>query len=138
MMSFAVSKDGLVTYTGLDNNYLCRIYIECPVKEGKYVFGGASDEGDVTGILESACNINISGAFNTHSGGAQMGESSQIIFTLSPFASFTVKGFDSNYGQLSVNVDGVELEMEGNGFYSFVNSSGYTVTVNICAKNIGT
>ena len=138
MMSFAVSKDGLVTYTGLDNNYLCRIYIECPVKEGKYVFGGASDEGDVTGILESACNINISGTFNTHSGGAQMGESSQIIFTLSPFASFTVKGFDSNYGQLSVNVDGVELEMEGNGFYSFVNSSGYTVTVNICAKNIGT
>ena len=136
MMSTMFSKDCTVVYTGLDNNYLCQIIIECPIGEGKYVFGGSSVEGDVTGILESIPGMSISGTFNTHSGGAQMGESSQIIFIAPALATVTVKGYDTSYGQLLVLVDGVPVEMNANAEYVFTPS--YAATVVIEAVNVGT
>ena len=136
MTSVMFFNDCTVVYTGLDNNYLAQIIIECPIGEGKYVFGGSTEEGDVTGILESIPGLSITGTFNTHSGGAQLGSDSQIIFILPALATVTVQGFDTNYGQLLVFVDGVPVEMNSNAQYVF--TPLYASTVIIEAVNVGT
>ena len=135
-MSVMFSKDCTVVYTGLDNNYLVSIVIECPIAEGKYVFGGSSEEGDVTGILESIPGMSISGTCKTHSGGAQLGADSQIIFIAPALATLTVQGFDTSYGQLLVLVDGVPVEMNANAQY--VVTVPYAATIIIEAVNVGT
>ena len=135
-MSVMFFEDCTVVYEGLDNNYLCQIIIECPLGEGKYVFGGSSAEGDVTGILESLPGMSISGTFKTHSGGAQMGSDSQIIFIAGPLTQVVIQGFDKNYGQLLVLVDGVPVEMNDKAQYVFTTS--YASTVVIEATNVGT
>ena len=129
-------EDCTVVYTGLENNYLCQIIVEPPVKDGKYVFGGSAEEGDVTGILSSTNNISISGTCKTHSGGAQLGEDSQINFTLPAFATMTIKGYDTSYGQLKVTIDGETLVMDSNACYTF--STTTPVMVMIEAVNVGT
>ena len=136
MQSMMFSKDCTVVYEGLDNNYLCQIIIECPLGEGKYVFGGKDMEGDVTGILESIPGMSITGTCKTHSGGAQLGADSQIIFIVPALATVTVQGFDTSYGQLTVLVDGVAVEMNDKAQYVF--TSLYAATVIIEAKNVGT
>lgn len=136
MTSTMFSEDCTVVYTGLDNNYLVQIIIECPLDEGKYVFGGSSAEGDVTGILESIPGLNISGTCNTHSGGAQLGEDSQIIFIAPALSTITIKGYDTSYGQLTVLADGEPVEMNASAQY--VINVTYPVTVIIEAKNVGT
>ncbi len=129
-------EDCTVIYEGLENNYLCQISIECPLGDGKYVFGGSPIEGDVTGILGSIPGMSVSGTCKTHSGGAQLGSDSQIIFILPALATLTVQGFDTNYGQLLVLVDGVPVEMNSNAQYVF--TPLYASTVIIEAVNVGT
>ena len=136
MQSTMFSKDCTVVYEGLDNNYLCSIIIECPLGEGKYVFGGSNVEGDVTGILESIPGMSITGTCKIHSGGAQLGADSQIIFIVPALATVTVQGYDTSYGQLLVYVDGVPVEMNANAQYVFTPT--YPVTVIIEALNVGT
>ncbi|MBR7177241.1 MAG: hypothetical protein IKD26_03420, partial [Clostridia bacterium] len=129
-------EDCTVVYTGLENNYLVSISIECPLAAGKYVFGGSTVEGDVTGILESIPGMSISGTCKTHSGGAQLGADSQIIFIAPALATVTVQGFDTSYCQLSVMVDGVPVEMNDKAQYVF--TLQYASTVIIEAVNVGT
>ena len=137
--TFYVANDATFTYTGLSNNYLCKIVIDCPVKDGKYVFGGSSEEGDVTGILESGNNITISGTFKTHSGGAQMASDSSISFILPAFAKMTIKGYDTNYGQLRVELaDGTVVEMDTNACYVYENNTAESIVVTVTAVNVGT
>ena len=130
------TEDCVVVYTGLDNNYLVGIQITCPVEEGKYVFGGSTEEGDVTGILESVPGITVEGTCKTHSGGAQLGQDSFISFVLPAFSSLTVKGFDTNYGQLEIMVDGELLAMDANACYNYTAMQAARVTVR--ALNVGT
>ncbi len=129
-------EDCTVVYEGLENNYLCKIFVECPLGEGKYVFGGSTIEGDVTGILESIPSMSVSGTCKTHSGGAQLGSDSQIIFICPALATVTIQGFDTNYGQLLVLVDGVPVEMNDKAQY--VINATYPATVIIEAVNVGT
>ena len=129
-------EDCTVVYTGLSNNYLVSIRIECPIGEGKYVFGGSSIEGDVTGILASIPGMSISGTFKNHSDGAQLGADSRIMFIVPPLATVTVKGYDTNYGKLLVLVDGETVEMNANAEYVF--TAIYASTVCIEAVNAGT
>ena len=136
MQSVMFFEDCTVVYEGLEQNYLCKISIECPLGEGKYVFGGSTVEGDVTGILESIPGMSVSGTCKTHSGGAQLGSDSQIIFIAPALATVTVQGFDTNYGQLVVLVDGVPVEMNANAQYVF--TAPYASTIIIEAKNVGT
>ena len=136
MHSIMFHEDCIFVYTGLDNNYLCQIVIETPLADGKYVFGNAADEGDVTGITSTIPSMNLSGEFKTHSGGAQMNENSQIIFTVPALTTVTVKGYDANYGQLEIYADGVVIPMQGDGFYVFTTT--YATTVMINAHNAGT
>ena len=136
MYSYMFFEDCTVVYTGLENNYLVSISIECPLAEGKYVFGGSSIEGDVTGILESIPGLSITGTCKTHSGGAQLGSNSQIIFIAPAFATVTIQGFDTTYGQLSVLVDGIPVAMNANAQYVF--TPQYASTVIIEAVNVGT
>ena len=136
MQSMMFFEDCTVVYEGLDNNYLCQIIIECPLGEGKYVFGGKDMEGDVTGILESIPGMSVSGTCKTHSGGAQLGADSQIIFIAPALATVTIQGFDTSYGQLTVLVDGVAVEMNDKAQYVF--TCPYAATVIIEAKNVGT
>ena len=136
MQSVMFFEDCTVVYEGLENNYLCKISIECPLGEGKYVFGGSTEEGDVTGILESIPGMSVSGTCKTHSGGAQLGSDSQIIFIAPALATITIQGFDTNYGQLLVLVDGVPVEMNANAQYVF--TAPYPATVIIEAINAGT
>ena len=136
MHSVMFFEDCTVVYEGLDNNYLCKISIECPLDEGKYVFGGSNIEGDVTGILESIPGMSVTGTCKTHSGGAQLGADSQIIFIAPALATLTVQGFDTNYGQLLVLVDGVPVEMNANAQYVVLLTSPCTVIIE--AVNVGT
>lgn len=136
MQSVMFFEDCTVVYEGLDNNYLCSISIECPIGEGKYVFGGSSEEGDVTGILESIPGMSVRGTCKTHSGGAQLGSDSQIIFIAPALATVTIQGFDKNYGQLLVLVDGVPVEMNANAQYVF--TTLYASTIIVEAVNVGT
>ena len=136
MQSVMFFEDCTVIYEGLENNYLCEISIECPLGDGKYVFGGSPIEGDVTGILGSIPGMSVSGTCKTHSGGAQLGSNSQIIFIVPALATVTVQGFDTNYGQLLVMVDGVPVEMNSNAQYVF--TPLYASTVIIEAVNVGT
>ena len=136
MMGTIFFEDCTVVYTGLDNNYLVQIIIECPIEEGKYVFGGSAEEGDVTGILETIPGMSITGTCNTHSGGAQLGADSQIIFIAPPLATITIQGYDTNYGQLIVLADGAPVEMNANAQY--VIDVSYPTTIIIEAKNVGT
>lgn len=136
MYSMMFSEDCTVVYEGLNNNYLCQIIIECPLAEGKYVFGGSSVEGDVTGILESIPGLSISGTFKTHSGGAQMGADSQIMFIAPALATVTIQGYDTNYGQLEVLVDGEPIEMNAQAQYVFTPIYASSVVIN--ALNVGT
>ena len=136
MQSEIFPEDCTVVYEGLENNYLCSISIECPLGEGKYVFGGSSIEGDVTGILESIPSMSVSGTCKTHSGGAQLGSDSQIIFIAPALSTITVQGYDTNYGQLLVLVDGVPVEMNEKAQY--VAYIPYASTVIIEAVNVGT
>ena len=135
-MSVLFEQDCTVVYTGLSNNYLVSIKVDCPVKGGKYVFGGSSAEGDVTGILTSTNNIFISGTCKTHSGGAQLGQDSEIRFTLPAFSSMVIKGYDTSYGQLDVSVEGVKLEMDSNACYNFTTLEPAQVVIK--AANVGT
>ena len=135
-MSVMFNEDCTVVYTGLSNNYLVGRSINCPLAEGKYVFGGSSEEGDVTGILESIPGMSISGTFRNHSDGAQLGSDSQIIFIASPLSTVTIQGYDTNYGKLLVLVDGVQVEMNANAQYVF--TATYAATVIIEAVNAGT
>ncbi len=129
-------EDCTVVYEGLENNYLVSISVECPLEEGKYVFGGSSAEGDVTGILESVSGLKIEGTCKTHSGGAQLSSDSVISFTLPAFATLTIQGFDTNYGQLEVLVGGEAVAMDGNAQYIVSVTSPVKVTVK--AVNVGT
>lgn len=135
-MSMMFDEDCTVVYTGLSNNYLVAIVIECPIGEGKYVFGGSSEEGDVTGILETIPGMSISGTCKTHSGGAQLGSDSQIIFIAPALATVTVQGYDKTYGQLLVLVDGEPVEMNDKAQYVF--TTDYACTIIIEAVNVGT
>ena len=135
-VSMIFAEDCTVVYTGLSNNYLVGIRIECPLAEGKYVFGGSSAEGDVTGILESIPGMSISGTCKTHSGGAQLGADSQISFIVPALATVTIQGFDTSYGQLLVLVDSQPVEMNENAQYVF--TPLYPTTVIIEAVNVGT
>ena len=136
MMSTMFFEDCTVVYEGLSNNYLCQIIIECPLSEGKYVFGGSTVEGDVTGILESIPGMSISGTCKTHSGGAQLGADSQITFIVPALATVTIQGYDTSYGQLVVLVDGEAVEMNDKAQYVF--TAIYASTIIIEAKNVGT
>ena len=137
IMSQMFFEDCTVVYEGLDNNYLCQIFIECPIGEGKYVFGGSSVEGDVTGILESIPGLSITGTCKNHNGGAQLGADSQIIFIAPSLATVTIQGYDTNYGQLLVYVDGVPVtEMNENAQY-VINILDPSVII-IEALNVGT
>ncbi len=136
MCGFMFFEDCTVIYEGLDNNYLCSIVIECPLGEGKYVFGGSTVEGDVTGILESIPGMSISGTCKTHSGGAQLDATSQIIFIAPALATVTIQGYDTSYGQLSVLVDGEPVEMNEKAQYVF--TTNYPSTIIIEAVNVGT
>ena len=136
MFSEMFTEDCTVVYEGLDNNYLCQIYIECPIGEGKYVFGNSTEAGDVTGILASIPGMSISGTCKAHGGGAQLGSDSQIIFIVGSLATVTIQGFDTSYGQLSVLVDGEPVEMNANAQYVF--TAPYPSTVIIEALNVGT
>ena len=129
-------EDCTVVYEGLEQNYLCKISIECPLGEGRYVFGGSSAEGDVTGILGSIPGMSVTGTCKTHSGGAQLGSNSQIIFIAPALATVTVQGFDKTYGQLLIIVDGVPVEMNENAQYVFTVT--YASTIIIEALNVGT
>ena len=129
-------EDCTVIYEGLENNYLCKISIECPLGEGKYVFGGSAEEGDVTGILESIPGMSVTGTCKNHSGGAQLGSDSQIIFIAPALATLTVQGFDTNYGQLLVLVDGVPVEMNADAQYVVTVPNATTVIIE--ALNVGT
>jgi hypothetical protein len=80
--------------------------------------------------------MSITGTCKTHSGGAQLGADSQIIFIAPALATVTVQGYDTNYGQLLVYVDGVPVEMNANAQYVFTPT--YPVTVVIEALNVGT
>ena len=134
--TFVATEDCTVVYTGLDNNYLVAIEIHCPIKDGKYVFGGKEMEGDVTGILASTNNITISGTFNKHSGGAQLGQNSEIFFIAPAFANVTIQGYDTNYGQLNVLVGDKLIAMDSNACYVF--STTAPTLVVITATNVGT
>ena len=136
MFSQMFFEDCTVVYEGLNNNYLCQIIIECPLEEGKYVFGGSPVEGDVTGILESIPGMSITGTCKNHSGGAQLGADSQIIFIAPALSTVTIQGHDTNYGKLLVLVDGVPVEMNANAQYVF--TPAYPATVIIEAVNVGT
>ena len=129
-------EDCVAVYTGLDNNYLVGISVKCPVAEGKYVFGGSTEEGDVTGILASGNGINVVGTCKTHSGGAQLGGDSLISFTTPAFATVTIKGFDTSYGQLNVLVDGKAVAMDDKACYVFTAMTA--AKVEISAVNVGT
>ena len=134
--SVTFNEDCRVVYTGLDNNYLQKITIKCPIAPGKYVFGGASVEGDVTGILKSVDGLTISGTCKTHTGGAQLGQDSLISFTAPAFTSVTIKCFDTNYGQLNVLVGGEAIAMDANACYVFTTSAA--AKVEISSVNVGT
>ena len=134
--SYVATKDCTVVYTGLSNNYLVGIQIDCPIADGKYVFGGSSEEGDVTGILASGDYINVSGTCKTHSGGAQLSSDSKISFIVPAFANVTIKGFDTSYGQLNVMVGGEKIEMDDKACYVF--STTAPKLVEIAAVNVGT
>ena len=136
-MGTLFTKDCTVVYTGLSNNYLVSIVIDCPVKDGKYVFGGSNEAGDVTGILASTNGINISGTFKTHSGGAQLGQDSEITFTLPAFSTMTIKGYDTEYGQLDVFMDGMKIDMYPDGPYYTISTLDAAQVV-IRATNVGT
>lgn len=133
---YMVEEDGVVVYTGLDNNYLVGISIECPIAEGKYVFGGSTVEGDVTGILSSVQGLTIEGTCKTHSGGAQLSNDSGIFFTLPASATVTIKGFDTSYGQLEVYVGEDLIEMNSDACYVFTTVEA--TLVKIYAVNVGT
>ena len=129
-------EDCVVVYTGLDNNYLVGIEIICPIADGKYVFGGSTEEGDVTGILASVPGIAIEGICKTHSGGAQLGADSCISFVAPAYVTVTIKGFDTNYGQLAVEVDGELIAMDSSACYVFSTTAATSVTIR--AINVGT
>ena len=129
-------EDCVVVYTGLSNNYLVGIEIVCPVADGKYVFGGSSENGDVTGILASVPGISIQGTCKTHSGGAQLGADSCISFVVPANVTVTIKGYDTNYGLLAVEVDGELIAMDANACYVFATSAASAVTIR--AVNVGT
>lgn len=80
--------------------------------------------------------MSISGTCATHSGGAQLGADSQIIFIAPALSTITIKGYDTSYGQLTVLADGVPVEMNASAQY--VINVTYPVTVIIEAKNVGT
>lgn len=136
-MSVLFTEDCTVVYTGLSNNYLVSIIIECPAEEGTYVFGGKQMEGDYTGILESVGNISISGTCKNHSGGAQLGADSQIVFVVPSNTSVVIQGYDTSYGLLNVYVSGELVEMNDKAQYVF-NSGIEAAVVVIEAKNAGT
>ena len=136
MYSMMFFDDCTVVYEGLSNNYLCQIIIECPIAEGKYVFGGSSVEGDVTGILESIPGMSVTGTCKTHSGGAQLGGDSQIMFIAPTLATITIQGYDTNYGQLLVLVDGIPVEMNSSAQY--VINCLEPSSIMIQALNVGT
>ena len=133
---YMAEEDGVVVYTGLSNNYLVSIDIRCPLAEGKYVFGGASVEGDVTGILASIQGLTIEGTCKTHSGGAQLSSDSGISFVLPASVTVTIKGFDTNYGQLAVYVGEDLIEMNSDACYVFTTVEASLVK--IYAVNVGT
>ena len=129
-------KDCTVVYTGLDNNYLVGIQIICPLADGTYVFGGKQMDGDFTGILSSVENLVIEGTCKTHSGGAQLASDSVITFTVAPYTTVDIQGFDTNYGQLEVLVNGRKIEMDGTAHYVFSTEEAAIVTIK--AVNVGT
>ena len=133
--TYIATEDCTVVYTGLTNNYLKKIEIICPVADGKYVFGGASVEGDVTGILASTNNIAISGTCKTHSGGAQLSSDSEITFAVGAYATVTIKGFDTNYGILEVYAGVSRISIDANACYVFTTTAPTLVTIK--AANVG-
>ena len=133
--AYYAENDCTVVYTGLDNNYLVSIEIICPLEEGKYVFGGSSEAGDYTGILESYGNLSVSGTCKTHSGGAQLSSDSVITFAVPAFANVVIKGYDTNYGILEVLAGTTRISIDSNACYVF--STTKTTLVTIKAANVG-
>jgi hypothetical protein len=80
--------------------------------------------------------MSVSGTCKAHSGGAQLGSDSQIMFIVGSLATVTIQGFDTNYGQLLVLVDGVPVEMNDKAQYVF--TTDYACTIIIEAVNVGT
>ena len=136
-MAFMFDEDSLFVYTGLANNYLVSIEIIPPVKEGTYVFGGLQKDGDVVGILESTNNITLVGTWKTHSGGAQIGEDSIMVFSIDPYTTIVIKGYDTNYGKLDVYADDVQIDMDENACYVFT-SGAKAAYIMVGASNQGT
>ena len=136
-MAFFVDEDGLFVYTGLANNYLVNITIIPAVKDGTYVFGGKQMDGDVVGILSSTNNITLNGTWKTHSGGAQLGEDSVMLFSVSPYTTVVIKGYDTSYGKLDVYVDDVQIDMDENACYVFTTGAKASYVV-LSASNVGT
>jgi hypothetical protein len=136
-MAFMFDEDSLFVYTGLANNYLVSIEIIPPVEDGIYVFGGKQMDGDVVGILSSTNNITLNGTWKTHSGGAQLGEDSVMLFSVSPYTTVVIKGYDTSYGKLDVYVDDVQIDMDENACYTFVTGAKSSYVV-LTASNTGT
>ena len=137
MAFMCADEDGLFVYTGLANNYLVRIKIVPPVKDGTYVFGGKQMDGDVVGILESTHNLTLNGTWKTHSGGAQLGEDSIMTFSVAPYTTVVIQGYDTNYGKLDVYVDDVQVDMDSNACYVFT-TGAEAAYVMLWAANAGT
>ena len=136
-MAFMFDEDSLFVYTGLANNYLVNIKIIPPVKEGTYVFGGLQMDGDVVGILASTSNITLNGTWKTHSGGAQIGEDSVMVFSIDPYTTIVIKGYDTNYGKLDVYADDVQIDMDSSAYYIFT-SGAKAAYIMVYASNQGT
>ncbi len=133
--TYMATEDCTVVYTGLSNNYLQYIEIICPVDDGKFVFGGSTETGDVTGILESANNIVIEGTFKSHSGGAQMSSDSELRFAVGAYATVTIKGFDTSYGILEVYAGVNRISIDANACYVFTTTEPTLVVIR--AANVG-
>ena len=136
-MAFFVDEDGLFVYKGLANNYLVNIKIVPPVKDGTYVFGGKQMDGDVVGILASTSNITLAGTWKTHSGGAQLGEDSFMVFSIAPYTTVVIQGYDTNYGKLDVYADDVQIDMDSKACYVFT-SGAKAAYIMVGASNQGT
>ena len=94
-------------------------------------------DGDVVGILESTHNLTLNGTWKTHSGGAQLGEDSIMTFSVAPYTTVVIKGYDTNYGKLDVYVDDVQVDMDSNACYVFT-TGAEAAYVMLWAANAGT